>query len=147
MQVMMYVEELLVENKRTFVRKACDIPISYATRNRVYSDRITDISKNGLFIETKTPLNVGEVIMLTFNMQGYDRPFKIKGEVVHSNQLGIGLEFKEANPYIAEMLAALVERIKGSTPRSNKYGVSVGFGEVKPYIGEMLAVLSEKIRR
>jgi Tfp pilus assembly protein PilZ len=147
MQVMMYVEELLAENKRTLVRKACDIQINYATRNRVYSDKITDISKNGLFIETKTPLKVGEVIMLSFNMQGYDRPFKIKGKVVHSNQRGIGVEFKETNPYIAEMLGALVERIKGSIPLSNKYDFSVGIGEVKPYIGEMLAVLSERIRR
>ena len=57
------------------------------------------------------------------------------------------MEFKETNPYIAEMLGALDERIKGSIARSNKYGVSVGFGEVKPYIGEMLAVLSERIRR
>jgi Tfp pilus assembly protein PilZ len=147
MQVMMYVEELLAENKRTFVRKACDIPINYATRNRVYSDKIADISKNGLFIETKTPLNVGEVIMLSFNMQGYDRPFKIKGKVVHSNQRGIGVEFRENYLYISEMLGALVDRIKGNMPYSNKYGVSVGFGEVKPYIGEMLAVLSERIKR
>jgi len=143
MQVMMYVEELLVENKRTIVRKACDIPINYATRNRVYSDKITDISKNGLFIETKTSLNVGEVIILSFNMQGYDRPFKIKGKVVHSNQQGIGVEFKEANAYIAEMLGALVERIKGNIPNSNKYGIS---REVKPYIAEMLTVLSERIK-
>lgn len=146
-QVMLYVEELLTENKRTLVRKACDIPISYATQNRVYSARITDISKNGLFIETKTPLNVGEVIMLSFNMQGYDRPFKIKGKVAHSNQRGIGVEFREANLYIAEMLGALVERIKGNIAHSKKYGISVGFREVKPYIDEMLSVLSERVRR
>ena len=107
MQVMIYVEELLADNKRTFVRKACDIPISYATQNRVYSDRITDISKNGLFIETKTPLNVGEVIMLSFNMQGYDRPFKIKGEVAHSNQRGIGVEFRENNLYICKVRSSV----------------------------------------
>ena len=147
MQVMLYVEELLTDNKRTLVRKACDIPINYATRNRVYSDKIADISKNGLFIETKTPINVGEVIMLSFNMQGYDRPFKIKGEVAHSNQRGIGVEFKEANLYIAEMLGALVERIKGNIAHSNRYGISVGFREVKPYLGEMLSVLSQRIRR
>jgi len=45
-------------------------------------------------------------------MHGYDRPFKIKGKIVRSNQQGIGVEFKEVKPYIAEMLAALVERIK-----------------------------------
>ena len=111
-QVMIYVEELLAENKRISVRKACKIPISYATQNRIYSDNIADISKSGLFIETKRPLDVGEEIVLSFNMHGYDRPFKIKGNIVRSNQQGIGVEFKEVNPYIAEMLGALVERIK-----------------------------------
>ncbi|MGI9569353.1 MAG: PilZ domain-containing protein, partial [Desulfobulbia bacterium] len=71
-----------------------------------------DISKSGLLIETKRPLNVGEEIVLSFHMQGYDRPFKIKGNIVRSNQQGIGVEFKEVKPYIAEMLGALVERIK-----------------------------------
>ena len=111
-QVMIYVEELLAENKRTSVRKACNIPISYATQDRIYSDDIADISKSGLFIETKRPLNVGDDIALSFNMHGYDRPFKIKGNIVRSNQQGIGVEFKEVKPYIAEMLGALVERIK-----------------------------------
>jgi Tfp pilus assembly protein PilZ len=65
-----------------------------------------------LFIETKRPFNVGEEIMLSFNMHGYDRPFKIKGNIVRSNQQGIGVEFKEVKPYIAEMLGTLVERMK-----------------------------------
>ncbi len=111
-QVMIYVEELLAENKRISVRKACNIPISYATQNRIYSDDVADISKSGLFIETKRPLNVGDDIALSFNMHGYDRAFKIKGNIVRSNQQGIGVEFKEVKPYIAEMLGALVERIK-----------------------------------
>ncbi len=111
-QVMIYVEELLAENKRISVRKACKIPISYATQNRIYSDNIADISKSGLFIETRRPLDVGEKIVLSFNMHGYDRPFKIKGNIVRSNQQGIGVEFDEVKPYIAEMLGTLVERIK-----------------------------------
>ena len=111
-QVMVYVEQLLAENKRISVRKACNIPISYATQTRIYSDNIADISKSGLFIETMMPLNVGEEVVLSFSMHGYDRPFKIKGDIVRSNQNGIGVEFKEVKPYIAEMLGALVERIK-----------------------------------
>ncbi|MDB4442780.1 PilZ domain-containing protein [bacterium] len=111
-QLMIYVEELLAENKRISVRKAHKMPISYATQNRIYSDNITDISRSGLFIETNRPFNIGEEIILSFNMQGYDRPFKIKGNIVRSNQQGIGVQFKEVKPYIAEMLGALVERIK-----------------------------------
>ena len=67
-QVMVFVEQLLAENKRISVRKACDIPISYATQNRIYSDNITDISKSGLFIETMMPLNVGEEVVLSFSV-------------------------------------------------------------------------------
>ena len=111
-QVMIYVEELLAENKRISARKACNIPVSYATQDRIYSDDIADISKSGIFIETHRPLNVGDDIMLSFNMQGYDRPFKIKGNIVRSTQQGFGVEFKEVKPYIAQMLGALVERIK-----------------------------------
>ena len=111
-QVMIYVEELLAENKRMSARKACNIPINYATQDRIYSDSITDISKSGLFIETRRPLEVGEEIILSFNMHGYDRPFKIKGNIARSNRQGIGVEFKEVKPYIAEMLGALVEKIK-----------------------------------
>ena len=111
-QVMIYVEELLAENKRISVRKACKIPVSYATQDRIYSDNIADISKSGLFIETRMSLNVGEKIVLSFNMHGYDHPFKINGDIVRSNQQGIGVEFKEVKPYIAEMLGALVERIR-----------------------------------
>jgi Tfp pilus assembly protein PilZ len=111
-QLMIYVEELLAENKRISVRKTHSIPISYATQNRIYSDNIADISRSGLFIETNRSFSIGEEIILSFDMQGYDRPFKIKGNIVRSNQQGIGVEFKEVKPYISEMLGALVERIK-----------------------------------
>jgi Tfp pilus assembly protein PilZ len=111
-QVMIYVEELLAENKRISVRKPCNISIHYASQNRIYSDNIADISKSGLFIETRRPLKVGEKIMLSFKMHGYDRPFKIKGNIIRSNEKGIGVEFVEIKPYIGEMLGTLVERIK-----------------------------------
>lgn len=61
---------------------------------------------------TNRHFNIGEDIMLSFNMHGYDRPFKVKGNIVRSNQQGIGVEFKEVKPYIAEMLGVLVGRIR-----------------------------------
>jgi Tfp pilus assembly protein PilZ len=111
-KVMVIVEEMLNENKKLSARKPCNIPISYATRDRIFSDYITDISKSVLFIETKISLNVGAEIVLSFNMYGYDRPFKLNGKIVRSSEHGIGVEFKEVKSYIAEMLGALVERLK-----------------------------------
>lgn len=111
-QLLIHVDGLLAENRRESVRKEYDTEITYATHNRIYSDRIADISNSGLFIETNRSLDIGEQIMLSFNLHGYDRPFKIKGKIVRSNLQGIGVEFKGIKPYIAEMLSALVERIK-----------------------------------
>ena len=38
---------------------------------------------------------IGETIPLSFSMQGYYRPFKIRGMVVRSNLNGVGVEFIE----------------------------------------------------
>ena len=117
-QVLKYVEELIIENKRKSDRKQCNIQIRYATNKLISSDTIMDISQSGLFIKTsglfiktRASVKVGEEIMLSFKMDGYDRPFKIKGKAVRSTPEGIGIQFKELNPYIAEMLGALVDRM------------------------------------
>ena len=118
-QVLAYVDELLSkekvlsEDQRKSDRKLCDISVNYAAENRIFSDKIKDISKNGIFIESDRSLKVGEEVALSFTLQGYDRPFKVKGKIVRSNQLGFGLEFRDIKPYIAEMLSALIERMNG----------------------------------
>jgi Tfp pilus assembly protein PilZ len=112
-RVLRYAEKLLYEDKRLAVRKACEIPINFCIRNCIYAESIRDISQNGLFIETKKPLAVGDDIYMSFNMQGYDRPFKISGVIVQRNRMGVGVEFKEVRPYIEQMLIALIKRLKG----------------------------------
>ena len=67
LKLLMYAEELLVEDKRSSVRKACLIPIHFASQNQIFMDQIKDISKNGLFIETDRPLFVGERVIMSFN--------------------------------------------------------------------------------
>jgi Tfp pilus assembly protein PilZ len=111
-RVLTYAEKLLVKDKRMAVRKACHITVSYATSNKLFLDHVINISKSGLFIETQKPLIVGDEVLMSFNMQGYDRPIKIKGEIVYANRLGVGVAYKEISPYIAEMIDTLVKRIK-----------------------------------
>jgi hypothetical protein len=111
-KLLKYAEELTVHNLRTSVRKGCYIPVSYAANRRINVDPIINISKNGLFIETQLPLSVGQEILMSFSMQGYDHPIKIKGEIVRTSRLGIGVEYKEASPYITEMIDTLIKRIE-----------------------------------
>ena len=107
-----YAEEMFLEEKRVDPRKLCKIPIYYATYDRVYSNYIRNISRNGLFIETQRPLFVGEEVLMTFRMKGFDKPVKIKGEVAHATRSGIGVEFKKTSPFLIQVLGMLVDQMK-----------------------------------
>ncbi|MGD9260628.1 MAG: PilZ domain-containing protein, partial [Desulfobacterales bacterium] len=68
-----HAEALLFGDKRKGVRKTCNIPVNYASDNRVYSNHIRNISKGGVFIETQSPLVSGEEIYMTFRLDGFER--------------------------------------------------------------------------
>jgi Tfp pilus assembly protein PilZ len=112
--LLQYAEELLVKERRAFVRKTCSIPVSYATYDRVYSNIIKNISQKGVFIETQRPLFVGEELILSFSIAGFGTPFKVKGEIVQVSRSGIGVEFKNMSPYVKEMLATLLDQMKAT---------------------------------
>jgi Tfp pilus assembly protein PilZ len=106
-----YAEEMFLEEKRVDARKLCKIPVYYATYDRVYSNYIKNISRNGLFIETQRPLFVGEEVLMTFRLKGFEKPVKIKGEVAHATRSGIGVEFKKTSPFLIQVLGMLVEQM------------------------------------
>ena len=110
--LLQHAEELLVKERRAFIRKKCSLPVSYATYDRVYSNIIKNISQKGVFIETQRPLFVGEELVLSLSMPGFGRPLKVKGEIVQVSRSGIGVEFKNMSPYIEEMIAKLIGRMK-----------------------------------
>jgi len=112
LELLQHAEDLLIKERRAFVRKTCSIPVSYATYDRVYSNTIKNISQKGVFIETKRPLFVGEELILSFSMPGFGKAFKVKGEIVQVSRSGIGVEFKNMSPYIEEMMSSLINRMK-----------------------------------
>jgi Tfp pilus assembly protein PilZ len=107
-----HAEELLSEGKRLGIRKSCTIPINFAAYDRVYSNHIKNISANGLFIETQRPLLVGDEIVMTFRLQGLDKPLKLRGEIAHATRAGVGVEFKDVSPYIEELLRTVIKGMK-----------------------------------
>ena len=110
--LLQHAEDLLVKERRAFIRKSCSIPVSYATYDRVYSNTIKNISQRGVFIETQRPLFVGEELTMSFSMPGFGKPLKVKGEIVQVSRSGIGVEFKNMSPYVEEMIANLINRMK-----------------------------------
>jgi len=107
-----HAEELLVKEKRSGIRKPCSIPINFAAYDRVFSSHIKNISSTGLFIETQRPMLVGDEIVMTFRLEDFDKPLKLRGEIAHATRSGVGVEFRNINPYIEEMLRAFLKRIK-----------------------------------
>lgn len=104
--------ELLSKEKRA-PRKSCEIPVKYKTFDRVYSDRIMNISQSGVFIETRRPIFVGEEILMDFKIEGVNKALRMEGKVVHASSRGVGIEFNKVDPALSQLLPAIFDLIEG----------------------------------
>jgi hypothetical protein len=49
---------------------------------------------------------------MTFRLDGFDKPIKVRGEIAHATRSGVGVEFKDISPYLEEMLRTVIKRMK-----------------------------------
>ncbi len=80
--------------RRKFLRKPYSIPIDYTTKEGPRGDFIKDICGDGLFIETRNPLQVGEDISMGFSLPNSSTVFKCEGRVIRTEASGMAVEFK-----------------------------------------------------
>lgn len=78
---------------RRFRRKAFRNATIYACQNRYYAGLTKNISKGGIFIETRNPLGVGKIVTLVISRTKIEKGVMLKGEVVHRRPEGFGLKF------------------------------------------------------
>lgn len=97
--------------KRNADRKPCQIPIYYATEDKVYTGYIINISRSGLFIETKKNLPIGDEILMTFRLRGLKKPIKVNGKIVHTNRSGVGIKFKNNCSKLMKVIGILVDQM------------------------------------
>ena len=74
-------------------RRSRKIAVNYEIDNHVHRNFIQDISTAGVFIETTRPPAIGGDITLSFSIAD-DRPIRITGRIVRSNDRGFAVEFK-----------------------------------------------------
>jgi len=79
---------------RRHKRKPWVIPIAYATDDQTFKGVLKDISKGGVFIETKKSFTVGQTITMKFQLPKGHKLIQATGEIVRSNSRGIGVKFK-----------------------------------------------------
>jgi Tfp pilus assembly protein PilZ len=112
MELLNYAEQLLVKEKREGIRRSCDIPVNYAANDHLYSSKITNISANGLFIDTRRPLIRGDEVIMAFKLEGFNKSLKLRGEIARTNPAGIGVAFKNISPHTEEMIRMILDRMK-----------------------------------
>jgi Tfp pilus assembly protein PilZ len=105
-------QKLFSKEKRA-PRKSCQISVKYRTFDRVYSDHIMNISRSGVFIETRRPIFVGEEILMDFKIEGINKTLRIPGKVVHASNRGVGIEFKNVDPSLSQILPSILNLIEG----------------------------------
>ena len=105
------VERIILKEKRTSNRKVCRIPVRYNYNERIYNNFIINISRDGCFIETPQPFQIGEKILTEIQLDGDDQPIRIKGEVVNANRLGMGIEFEEISSNLTGKLGNLLYKV------------------------------------
>ena len=86
-----------MKNQRKYPRKSCSENTFFATQTMVFEGLITNISAQGVFIESLLALPVGQIITVAIppNYHHRSNDSKIEGMVVRTNEDGFGVEFNE----------------------------------------------------
>ena len=82
-----------VMDLRRFERKPFRRATIYACQNRYYAGLTKNISKGGIFIETRNPLRIGQIATLVISRTKIEKGVMLRGEVVHRRPEGFGLKF------------------------------------------------------
>lgn len=87
------VQERQHDKLRKHDRKDFFMIIDYNVNDQYHRDFIQDISESGVFIKTSQAFSTGQKIQMTFMSPDYQKPFKIKGEIVRIHTDGVGVKF------------------------------------------------------
>ena len=75
--------EITANNERAEERCNASLKVSYNSYNEFITEYTKNVSKGGLFINTKRHHEISEIVEISLIVPGLGRPLIIKGEVVH----------------------------------------------------------------
>lgn len=104
-----------------------ELLVAYRTVDGFITDWAVNISRGGLFINTRKPLAVGTTVRLIISLPDAAFPFDLTGRVarVHevenlANQVpGMGIEFVDVDEEKRERIEAFVDRLRAALPESS----------------------------
>jgi hypothetical protein len=82
-----------VVNLRKFTRKPFRRATIFACQNHYYAGLTQNISKGGVFVETRNRFAKGQIVTLVISHTKIEKGVMLKGQIVHLNRRGFGLKF------------------------------------------------------
>ena len=82
-----------IKDLRKHPRKYYNKPATFGFENKSYDGFISDISRNGCFIENREFLNIGQILKLAIPGTKFDENNILKVEVVRLSPIGVGVKF------------------------------------------------------
>jgi hypothetical protein len=79
---------------RKYPRKYCTKPASIGFGKKLFDGYISDISRNGCFIEHTEFLDTGQILDLVIPGTRFSKNNRLKVEVVRLSPVGVGVRFK-----------------------------------------------------
>jgi uncharacterized protein (TIGR02266 family) len=101
-----------------------ELLVAYKTVDGFITDWAVNISRGGIFINTRNPLEVGTTVRLIISLPDTAFPFDLSGRVTRVNHphnpsnhvSGMGIEFLDVEDEKRERIERLVERLRKELP-------------------------------
>ena len=101
-----------------------ELLVAYRTVDGFITDWAVNISRGGIFINTRNPLAVGSIVRLIVSLPDAAFPFDLTGRVIRShpfdpgsNQVaGMGIEFIDVDADKLSRLERFVDRLRKELP-------------------------------
>jgi Tfp pilus assembly protein PilZ len=94
LQIRVLKEKDFTEENRQHPRRHFSRTVFFASKNHYFEGLINNLSKNGMFIETRDNFAIGQTVRLVIPGTKIDNGTMLKGEIKHLNRKGIGVQFK-----------------------------------------------------
>lgn len=101
-----------------------ELLVAYRTVDGFITDWAVNISKGGIFINTRSPLAVGTTVRLIISLPDTAFPFDLTGRVARINEFdnpsnqvpGMGIEFIDVDEEKRTRIERFVERLRKELP-------------------------------
>ncbi len=107
-----------------------ELLVAYRTVDGFITDWAVNISRGGIFINTRNPLAVGTTVRLIISLPDAAFPFDLSGKVIRVNEFdnpsnqvpGMGIEFIDVDDEKRGRIERFVERLRKDIPDAAEDG-------------------------